>query len=306
MKCPDQQNNRQQSGQPQALAKLHLVADLATTTYSQLTHPVNQYLSVTKQLPLFYYLGPAQELGLTRNFCRASRIHEYPTATPPQGYDQSHVLQVLLRTLDKVIQLDPSDESYPQARRRLRDRLQKLYQLYPLSHIAHHAHTTHKTLHAVMNDNDHKRSQTCPWTMLHRLQNFEATLSHIGHQRYNQRLQQRYLHPGNDATFRLPPLVEPKQPCPNCQAPPLHLQRIQEHPAYEMPMVRCISCNREMLYGYPEDLIIDSNPLDHQQRKANQPCQHCNAPVELLSPDPGQRQDILYCASCGEVNHLTQ
>lgn len=203
-----------------------------------------RHLIEVKQLPGFYFLDAAQEMGLSGEDWKNWTIAEWTEHPPP--LEPALLAELLIKVLLRIIHY-PEAEPYPSAANRLLERYQRLTaDGYSHNKLAQHLEITHHQLSRIIRNaaGDTKtRPRHCPWRILELLADAETEIStkpvrpETEYQPVNAQPDPEL--PPRPADFRY--LTSRQAPCLHCRAP-AHNLKPDGHNAWGDRVYLCTIC----------------------------------------------------------------
>ena len=145
---------------------------------------ISNHLLRTKRLPRFYFHEEAENIGIPQDVHKSWRIRDWPYVRINKDPRFRDIVQVLYRVNLRLIKY-PVHETYIEAIRRLRERVDYLKSLPGITHnqISQHLRVSYKTLQELLQKEDGGkfRPRHCPWWMLERLENAQTELALDAH-----------------------------------------------------------------------------------------------------------------------------
>ena len=274
-------------------------------TYSAIMHAnmLAHLLIAKKQLPSFYFIEAAAEIGIPPQSCRYLKLNTWPISPQRNQERLRDIVQILTNVHLRVLHY-PETETYPEAMQRLRKRVEHLI-VTGITHnrVAQHLRVSYKTLKDILDnpDNVTHRPRHCPWAMLNRLKHAEDEIDTATHYRLGSEPSARYR--ANQISNELPPpddsiLVPMGSPCYKCSASPVHLYPDGKD-AWGNIIRTCRICSTNNV-SPPQNLRTD----DIIERYA--PCWSCGGPWHNLGKNGIDQEGytIYICVLCSEKNRL--
>ena len=270
------------------------------------------HLVRTKRLPRFYFHEEAEKIGVPQDIHKNWRIRDWPYARINRDPRFRDIVEVLYRVNLRLIKY-PLHETYVEAIRRLRERVEHLKALPGITHhkLSQHLRVSYKTLQELLQQEDggKYRPLHCPWWMLERLENAHIELALDAHLNLSQQndagvmdLETAYML--DDLLDETPypevrenqtieePMVQPGDRCWRCDAPWPTLTYDGTKPGEPNILVHvCACCGRPSLTQTP---FIERYG----------PCGSCGAPWHNLhkSGNDQQGNGIHKCTQCQKPN----
>ena len=281
-------------------------------TYSLIKHAnlLAHLLIAKKQLPSFYFIDAAAEIGIAPQACRYLKLNTWPIAPQRTQTKLSDISQILSKVYLRIAQYQHPD-TYPQAVAQLQYRIDELRHK-GISHnrTAQHLRISYKTLKDIARPPKGitARPRHCPWALLHKLKHAEDDIDTSVHYRVSAdpTLRSR----SENQTYELPPneseITPIDSPCSNCGATPTHLYE-NGYNAWGNIIRTCRLCSKDT-YSAPQQLI-DSDPdapSTHDIIERYAPCWRCGGPWHNLTKTG--TDDLGYttysCLLCSELSRL--
>ena len=264
-----------------------------------------------KRLPRFYFHEEAKKIGVPQDIHKNWRIRDWPYGHIDRDPRFREIVEVLYRVTLRLIKY-PVHETYIEAIRRLRERVEYLKTLPGITHnqLSQHLRVSYKTLQELLQKEDGAKSRPrhCPWWMLERLENAHIELALDAH------LNLQQAHPGvkdpvtgseldilidntpypevRESQTVMEPMVQPGDRCWRCKAPWPNLTYDGPKPGEPNILVHiCAICGRPSLTETP---LIERYG----------PCGSCGAPWHNLKKSGTDQQGngVHKCAHCQKPN----
>ena len=280
------------------------------TTYSLLKHAnmLAHLLIAKKELPQFYFIDAAAEIGIPPQACRYLKLQTWPINHQRNPRKLRHIAHILTKVYLRILP-HPESETFPQAMRRFRDRVAELKEM-EISHnrISQHLRISYKTLQDIMEnpENLKHRPRHCPWTMLESLEHAEEEIDRSIHYRVNSEAWLKARGEGSEVD--IPPnkskFTKPGSNCHKCNASPVHLYPDGRDASGNL-IRTCRICGVDNL-SPPDSTVEGCNLSPHNVIERYAPCWSCGGPWHNLTK-AGQDSygyAIYTCILCGDTNRL--
>ena len=259
-----------------------------------------------KKIPGFYFTEAAVKLGIPTQTCRPSKIESILRGTNQDTKQYRDMLSILLETYNRL-RNTPEDQTYHQATRCLKKRINDLKKDYSHNQIAIQANLSHKTLTDLIQDDEREsyRRHRCPWDLLEKLEDAEEK---IEIQKDYTSHQQKIMRPGkNGGTTSAPKkpteydLIEPGDPCLKCGASWNHLNKNGED-IWQNVIMTCIICSKDNLINL--EIIRRRHQQEKRTFEYEGKCPGCLAPWQnQIREGTNQDQNPVYtCNICYREN----
>ena len=281
----------------------HSTIDFAKALTLRLNH--------LRRIPGSYYIGAAQELGISRKTAASWKLHQWPLEYDKPNWPIYDILLVLINVFQRTAPPTGEDETFDYAMQRFRDRIQNLKDDgYTHNQLAQYLRMTHKSLEHLIKGHRTERAysppRVCPWTLLQKLEKAPEIIEEqirrkdqmkgvIQQQRAEQWIDDRPT--GETLPYVLTlPRIAAFDPCIKCKAKHGSLYKIDDDEIRGIPIYKCRLCGAEQC-------IIDTIQPEYVAHYTT--CGHCHYPWHNMRQADQYNTDehkAYYCVICNGIN----